>query len=75
MLGVFLSVQARCGCPPSGLWYLPVFGCGPGSVPGPEVAASHFFSSSPSSSRVCAASERPRSSETPSEENMHHMSQ
>lgn len=68
-LGVFLRAGAPCGCPPSALWYLTVLGSVPGSVPdpGPAAAAAHSFSSSPSSSHVCAASEWPRSSETHSE--------
>lgn len=65
---MFLSAGAGRGCPLSGLWYLHVFGFGPGSVPGPAAAASCSFSSSPSFSHVCAASEEHHSSETPSED-------
>lgn len=65
MAGRFLSAGAGRGCPLSGLWYLPVFGSGPGSVPGLAAATLHSFSSFLSSSHVCAVSEQPPSSETP----------
>lgn len=66
-MGLFLPAGAGCVCPLSGPWYLPVFGSGPGSVPGLAAATSHSFSSFPSSSHVCAASEQSPSSENPEE--------
>lgn len=65
---MLLLATAGRGCPLSGLWYLAVFGSCPGSVPELAAAVLHSFSSSPSSSHVCAAPERPRSSETLSED-------
>lgn len=67
MAGQFRLAVERRGRSLSGWLYLAVFGSGRHFAPGLEAATLRSFSSFPSSSHVCAASEQPPYSETPGE--------